>query len=91
MQLVWNQNVPQEEQKKYLQMEKQVVSSTIRKGVSFELGEEIEKEVISSYHELGTKKILSPHEELNFRPSDFWAPIHRATEKHIYETHPAYC
>ena len=91
MQLVWNQNVPQEEQKKYLQMEKQVVSSTIRKVVSFELSEEIEKDVISSYHELGTKKILSPHEELNFRPSDFWALIHRATEKHIYEMHPAYC
>ena len=86
MQLVWNQNVPQEEQKKYLQMEKQVVSSTIRKVVSFELSEEIEKDVISSYHELGTKTILSPHEELNF-----WALIHRATEKHIYETQPAYC
>ena len=37
--------------------------------VSFELVNEIEKDVLSTCHERGTRK--SPHEESNLRPSDF--------------------
>ena len=38
--------------------------------VSFELGKEIEKDVFPSFLERGKKKILSPHEESNLKPSD---------------------
>ena len=37
--------------------------------VSFELVKEIEKDVLSTRHERGTRE--SPHEESNLRPSDF--------------------
>ena len=39
---------------------------------SFELGKEIVKYFFSSCHERGPKQnILNPHEESNFRPSDY--------------------
>ena len=43
----------------------------IRKIVSFELSKEIGKDIFSFCHERGTKKkISSPLEETNLRPSD---------------------
>ena len=39
--------------------------------VGFELSKEMEKDVFSSCHQRGTKKILNPHEEPHLRPSDF--------------------
>ena len=42
----------------------------MRKMVCFELGKKLGKDVFSSCHERGTKKILSFHEESNDRPSD---------------------
>ena len=38
--------------------------------VSFELGKEIEKDVFRLVTSVGQRKILSPHEESNLRPSD---------------------
>ena len=67
-----------------------------------ELGKEIEKIVFSPFHERGTKKkILSPHEESNLRPSDS-APRCLTTEpqrlysergllRSLHKTRPAYC
>ena len=44
----------------------------IRKMASFELGKEIVKDFFSSCRERGPKQnILNPHEESNFRPSDY--------------------
>ena len=43
----------------------------IRKTASFQLGKEIEKDVFHLVTSVGTKKkILSPYEESNLRPSD---------------------
>ena len=36
--------------------------------ISFDLSKEIEKDVFSSCHRCGTKKKLSPHEDMNLRP-----------------------
>ena len=38
--------------------------------VSFELGKEIEKDVFRLVTSVEQRIILSPHEELNFRPSE---------------------
>ena len=70
--------------------------------VSIELGKEIEKIVFSSCHERGTKKkILSPHEESNLRPSDSALRcsttepqrLHgeRGLLRSLHKTRPAYC
>ena len=37
---------------------------------SFELGKEMEKDVFRLVTSVGQRKILSPHEESNLRPSD---------------------
>ena len=70
--------------------------------VSLKLGKEIEKIVFSSFHERGIKKkILSPHEESNLRPSDS-APRCSTTEpqrlhgergllRSLHKMRPAYC
>ena len=42
----------------------------VREIESFELSKEIEKGVFHLVMSVGQRKILSPHEELNLRPSD---------------------
>ena len=55
--------------------------------VSFELGKEINKDGFLSCLKCGTKKkILSPHEESNPRPSDSVLQCHFTTEPQMLIT-----
>ena len=73
----------------------------IREMVSFGLVKEIEKDFFVLSRVWDKEKILSPHEELNLRPSDFmlWCSTTEPQRLHgepglilsSYDTRPTYC